>query len=135
MNQINNYRLFALLIDLVIISVLYSIASNFLILNIELGVENISTTNVVYGYSFLFVFYLFYFLIFDFTNNGNTLGKILTKITVVSKQKNKLNYNKFLRTILKIISLVIFPVAAILFFTNGTSLQDKITKTKTIKSN
>ncbi len=133
--DINIYRLFALLIDLVIISVLFSIASNFLILNIELGVENISKKDIVYGYSFLFVFYLFYFLIFDITNNGDTLGKILTKITVVSKQKDKLNYNKFLRTILKIISLVIFPVAAILFFTNGTSIQDKITKTKTIKSN
>ena len=128
----NLNRFFALLIDLIFISIIYNFVSNFINLNVELGAIRIFGLKMLYGYSFLFVIYLIYFLAFDFFNNSITLGKIFTKLRVVSNKAGSLNYNKFIRTFLKILSLVLFPIAGIFFILKGTTIQDEILDTRTI---
>lgn len=128
----NLNRFFALLIDLIFISIIYNFVSNFINLNVELGAIRVFGLKMLYGYSFLFVIYLIYFLAFDFFNNSITLGKIFTKLRVVSNKAGSLNYNKFIRTFLKILSLVLFPIAGIFFILKGTTIQDEILDTRTI---
>ena len=125
-------RIFALIIDLIIIGFIYNITINVLNLNVDLGHIKILNLDIIYGYSFIFIIYLVYFFVFDFVNKGITFGKNLTKIKVISNTEENLNYNIFLRSSLKVLSLMIFPIAGFLFILNGYTIQDIVVRTETI---
>ncbi|CAM3455905.1 RDD family protein [Aequorivita lipolytica] len=130
--NIKTKRIFALIIDLIVIGFIYSFGTNFINLNVELGSKEIFNLNILYGYSFLIVVYWIYFFLFDVFNKGITFGKMLTKIRVISNVEKNSNYNKFLRTFLKVLSLMIFPIAGFLFVLNGFTIHDKAINTETI---
>ncbi|MCZ4319729.1 RDD family protein [Aequorivita viscosa] len=125
-------RVSALIIDLIVIGFIYSIGTNLLNLNLELGSIEIFNLNVWYGYSFIFVLYLIYFFLFDVINEGITFGKMLTKIRIVSSIEKDSNYNKLTRSFLKVLGLMIFPITGFLFLLNGFTIHDKSVNTETI---
>lgn len=88
-----------------------------------------------YGYSFQLLSIIFYFIIFDLSNNGKTFGKLIFSIYVVSEiNHKKLSLGMLLeRTFYKTLSIAILPFAAFLFLKNdGYTIQDKQVKTTTI---
>jgi uncharacterized RDD family membrane protein YckC len=130
---INTRRVLALVIDLLIIGVIISLFSN--IFEIKGPKKNIELYNIdfIYGYSYVFLFYLSYFFLFDFINKSITLGKALFKIKLMFDANDKTLFRRILRSIIKVISLIIFPISILLFLVKKKALQDYLFKLNHIK--
>jgi len=80
MNSILKKSILALIIDVLIIGVLISLFTNFYNYKIRIDYFEYNQVKIIYGYSFVFLFYLIYFFCFDIFNNSRTFGKTLLKI-------------------------------------------------------
>lgn len=133
--KIKNKRIFALIIDLIIIGFFVSFLSSFFDLNYSQGNLFFLNTNFIYGYSLMFIIYIIYFFIFDCLNNGVTFGKRILKIEVVQTDKVSLTLSKrLIRSILKVVSIIVFPITLLMFLINGKTLHDNICKTESINN-
>ncbi|PQB05148.1 hypothetical protein BST85_09810 [Aureitalea marina] len=79
--------------------------------------------------------YLFYFWLMDVFLAGKTLGKTLLKIRVVSSEGLPLTWKtRLIRTVLKVIGILILPVAAVLFlWARSFTVQDQVLGTRAIR--
>lgn len=88
---------------------------------------------VSYSWSFWFVFCLIYFFLFDVITQGRTIGKTILKIKVVNQNNTELSRKRlFIRSSLKVLNLIFWPITGVLFLLNSWTLQDKICNTKTV---
>lgn len=134
MSQIQTKRILAFIIDMIIVSIITS-ALQSMLSNIFQPKEYLfigMSIKTTHGFSL--VFYLIYFFVFDFLNQGKTLGKILFRNQVIFPDNRKPSIiNLMTRTVLKIVSILILPIAILLYlFNNRFTLQDHFTKTTVI---
>lgn len=133
--KIKNKRILALTIDLIIIGFFVRLLSSLVDLNFSQGNLFLFDTNFTYGYSLVFIIYIIYFFVFDYINNGVTFGKRIFKIEVIQIDKTRLSLSKrLIRSILKVVSIIIFPITLLMFMINGKTLHDNICKTKSINN-
>lgn len=93
-----------------------------LILFFIISVITYSTSDSLY-----LLFYLFYYISFEFFNDGQTVGKLITKTKVVNIKNKKPSFIRILwRTLLR---LNPFDMASFLFGQEG---HDSISRTKLI---
>ena len=125
--KIKNKRILALTIDLIIIGFFVRLLSSLVDLNFSQGNLFLFDTNFTYGYSLVFIIYIIYFFVFDYINNGVTFGKRIFKIEVIQIDKTRLSLSKrLIRSILKVVSIIIFPITLLMFMINGKTLHDNI---------
>ncbi|WP_445381284.1 RDD family protein [Robiginitalea sp. IMCC43444] len=108
-------RVGALIIDLIFISLAYTLIFNFI-------PEEWLTTTQQYGWVLqtgtllYYGTFLVYFLLFDFTNSGDSPGKELLKLQTRDMSGQKLERKRSIkRTLLKLVSMIICPVSALLY--------------------
>lgn len=136
--SISTKRTLAFIIDMSIISMVFSFVQNFIPLIVEIKEYQVGVFSILIKISFIFVFYFLYLFAFDFAKEGKTVGKILFNILVVSDiTKNVPKWKTLLmRSTYKVLSILILPISILLFyFFNGFTLQDKFCDTKTIQLN
>lgn len=131
MTTVKLNRIGALLIDLILISLAYTLIYNFIPkewLSVSLSANyGFSLERILYYGSFLA-----YFLLFDFTNGGDSPGKEILKLSTRGAGGKKLGPAQAVkRSLLKLASLIILPVSALLYlFGEGEfSLHDAYLKT------
>lgn len=100
-------RIIALIID----SVFVTFFSNILIDNVTINGFNYSYDPLSMKYAFTVLSFFIYFLVFDLLNNGQTIGKSLFELY----DKQLTLKNRILRTIFKMISIVLTPITIFLF--------------------
>lgn len=127
-------RIWAFIIDAFIVGLLTSLIQN--ILPDFFSVHHREIVNIPIKVSFggSITTYFLYFLIFDLFNNGVSVGKMLLKLIVVESTDEDLDTTKsIIRTVIKLVSLALFPIAALVYlFTNAWTLHEKATNTKTV---
>lgn len=126
-------RIYAYLIDVLIVSIIASICSHFIFDKKEFFLTN--TLRINYWNLLYYLCMFAYFVFFDFIKQGDTIGKSMLSITVVNHDYSPTNLKKRLyRSLLKFLSILFFPVAVMAyFFGNHYILQDELPKTITIK--
>ena len=134
MNSTQKRRVGAFIIDLMVIGIFASFAENIISFFIEKVSFDALGLTFNYTFSFSILFYVFYFLLFDLINNGITLGKMIFKIEVVFIDKTELTKATHLkRSLLKILGIIILPIAMLLFFLNNFfTIHDHFCQTITI---
>lgn len=127
-------RILALLIDAFLVGIMESIFLNLIELNLGMeGKFSFFGHDYVYGFSFLFLFYLLYFIFFDLFAKGQTIGKTILKIKSVNQDNLDLSVRwRLLRTFLKMVSIIFWPISALVYIFLDVTLEDTICKTKTI---
>jgi len=135
MNSVNVKRIVAFVIDLLFIATLINIGFSLLY-------ENYSPTSFNFGWFPPFVLpgvflggYLLYFFLFDLIFEGQTLGKLASSILVVGSSNNHiLDFKKrFIRSLLKMLSILLLPLSILLFFSwGGFTIHEKVSDSKTI---
>lgn len=80
-----------------------------------------------------FVFYVLYFSMFDIVNKGRTIGKLMVGIVTVFFDKNTLK-KRLIRSLFKIISMLLLPIAFVIYFRYDYTFQDNHCRTKTVKA-
>ncbi|MDC7994298.1 RDD family protein [Altibacter sp. HG106] len=134
MNTIALRRIVAYLIDGLIIGIISSIVTSF----IRPFFNPIQYTwwgmDIEFNAEFLLFFYLGYFVLFDFTHRGVTLGKLISGIHVVSSSHLALSPTQHVkRSLIKMISVVFSLIAFLVFIvTKNWTLHDTIAKTTTV---
>ncbi|MGA9237517.1 RDD family protein [Robiginitalea sp.] len=133
MNEQNLRRFAALIIDFFLISIVYSVLVNVLpdtlISHQEGGIEW-SFTLIPDGFVLVS---LGYFIGCDFLNRGESLGKDITGLQTRSADGRVLDLRRRLyRTLLKWVSLLVWPLAFLLYFwkEKDFTFQDYVVKTK-----
>ena len=132
---IRNKRIFALIFDIFIIGLISSILiPNYTKFISENSVVVFDRT-FIYGFYSNFIPYFVYFFIFDIVSNGETFGKMIFKIKVVLADTLNVTLKiRLLRSILKIVSIILLPIAALVFLIKGNTMEDAVCKTITINS-
>lgn len=127
-------RIGAFILDALIIGIFSTFAENIISLFTEKFSFNALGLTFYYTFSVSILFYVFYFLLFDQFNSGVTFGKMVFKIKVVFYNNNELPKRIHMkRSLLKILSIIILPVAVLLFFLNSCfTIQDHFCQTKII---
>lgn len=135
MENIKRRRILALIIDLIIVFICYNLLINLLNLNPEERHLWHFRIRIYWRAILLTSCYLTYFWIFDLLNKGNTPGKTALTIRVISEDGQPLTRkNRLLRTVLKVIGILMLPLAAVLFiWAKSFTLQDQVLKTRTIR--
>lgn len=134
MDNTQKKRIGAFIIDLMVISLFATFAENIMsIFNDQISLKAFGLT-FNYTFSFSVLFYVSYFLLFDLTNYGVTLGKMLFKIKVVFQDKTELPKSiRLKRSMLKIFGIIILPITVLLFFLNKYfTIHDHFNQTVTI---
>jgi uncharacterized RDD family membrane protein YckC len=134
LTNITNKRIFALVVDLVFISQISVLINNIIRINYEISTFNLYETKISYGYSFMVVVYLIYFIFFDYFYNGKTIGKRIFSIYVVGKSYNLNIKQNIIRSILKVVSIIILPFSAFIFLIDNSTFHDKYFNTTTLEN-
>ena len=137
MTSVQVKRTLAFLIDISIISLVISIVENFLPITIKMQKFEILGIAANVTYSLALIFYFLYFFTFASFRLGSTIGKSLMNIYVVTESgETPLSKQLVIRSIYKVVSIVILPVSVALFlFKNSFSIQEKYTQTRTVERN
>jgi uncharacterized RDD family membrane protein YckC len=136
MTAYNIQRIAAFLIDLLLISVAYTVLYN-LIPEIHLSHEWLwRDWSLGVSFGLFGIMTAVYFLVSDLLNKGESPGKDMLGLrTVSAKEGSQLGYQRSLgRTLLKLVSICILPLAAFLYLWKGRgfTLQDYLVKTRVI---
>ena len=126
-----NKRIYSFLVDMIVISLILSLLPFSLVKKIvEFSFNN---TDFIVNFEYKFFIILVYFLVFDLFNKGKTIGKLIFKIKVVDIATNVFVFKQaVVRTLLKMISIVIFPISFFLMKFKKYTLHEQYSKTKTI---
>lgn len=133
MNEQNLRRCTAVVIDFFLISIVYSVVVNVLpdtLISHQEGGIAWSFTLVPDGFVLVS---LGYFLGCDFLNRGESAGKDITGLQTRSLDGRVLDLRRRVsRTLLKWVSLIVWPLAFLLYFWKAKdfTLQDYVVKTK-----
>ena len=131
MNEQNWRRFAAVLIDFFLISVVYSVLMNLIpeaFMHRE--VSGLQLSFALAPDWFLLVSFT-YFIGCDLLNKGESLGKDIMGLQTKSTQGRVLDMqNRLQRTLLKMVSLALWPVALFIYFREayGLTLQDYVVK-------
>jgi uncharacterized RDD family membrane protein YckC len=134
MNNTQKRRIGAFIIDAIVIGFFATFAENiFSLFDEKFSFDALGLT-FYYKFSFSILFYVFYFVLFDLINNGVTLGKMIFKIKVVFLDETELpKVTRLKRSLLKVVGIVILPIAVLLFFLNNFfTIHDHFCQTITI---
>ncbi|MEM9687418.1 MAG: RDD family protein [Bacteroidota bacterium] len=135
MKDIRLRRSMAFLIDMGIVSTVIAIFENLFPVTTQTHEFDVSGIRFAFGISLAPIFYILYFIIFDIIVGGQTVGKSILGIVVVSKNGAALSMKKLLlRSLYKMLGVLLLPVAAFLFISDNYTLQDYCTDTDTIRS-
>ncbi|MEM9686041.1 MAG: RDD family protein [Bacteroidota bacterium] len=134
MEYVHIRRIPAFLIDVIIAGILSSFVGNFLPVTFEISHFEMLGMKFTWGITLNIVFFLLYLVFFDLLNYGNTLGKLLLRIVIVSKNEEVVtSKRRLIRSLYKTLSVIILPVSALLFvFKKYYTIQDHYTNTATI---
>lgn len=126
----NINRLIAFVIDFVIASAFFKTINSVIPLEFAIYEYNFFGAEIKLSFSLLIVMFFLYLLIFDIINNGKTIGKMIMNLTVTNEKKGKVSIKALIvRSLFKLISLLIFPVSLLLFFIkNKFIFQDNFTE-------
>lgn len=122
-----NKRILAFFIDIFIINVIIQLIG-FLI-KPDLTEYSFETENykVISRMSYDFIFYLVYFLLFDFFREGITIGKKVTSLIIVNPKQTTIGRNNLVkRTMLKLLSIVFLPISGVIYLIFDKTLHDDI---------
>lgn len=137
MKSIRLRRSIAFLIDMFIIGTMVGVFDSLFPVTIaSINGFEVSGILLTLGLCLTPVFYILYFAIFDIVAVGQSPGKSILGIVVVSKTGEALSLKKrLLRSWYKMLGVLILPVvAAILFIHDNYTIQDYRTDTTTIRS-
>lgn len=109
-------RLVGLLLDIFVVFSVWAVASFMF----ALFFQKFSNDNS-YRFSYPLFGYLAYFVFFDITNNGQTIGKILVNIETKGKSTLK---KRLVKSFLKVIDICIFPFVFLFYLITGEILHD-----------
>lgn len=84
------------------------------------------------NYNFLLLTFLCYLILFDFINNGQTLGKMLLGLN--TKKDTNIN-ERILRSFLKLVSIYITPITIIIYLIKKRILHDILLNSKEVIRN
>jgi uncharacterized RDD family membrane protein YckC len=132
LSKISNKRIFALVVDLAVISQISILINNIIKINYEISTFKLYETEVSYGYSLIVFVYIIYFIVFDYFYGGRTFGKKIFSISVVGKNYSLSLKQSIIRSLLKVISIIILPISAFIFLIDNSTIHDKYFNTKTI---
>ena len=100
-------RVFALVVD----SVFVNLLANLIINNAKTYGFTINYEPFTINYSVIILCFLAYFIVFDYLNDGQTIGKAIFEIRV-----NRLTLkNRFKRSGLKVVSIIFTPITILLY--------------------
>ena len=136
MKKIIYRRIIAFLIDSIFISLIVSLLSGFITIKISLGKFHAMGRDWVVIYQIYFIVVVLYFLTFDTINHGTTVGKKIMHIKVISEiDNNAITQNRsILRSLIKSISTTLPIISLIYYVFKHVTIQDFISKTKTIST-
>lgn len=129
-------RIYAHLIDLLALSVIATVASLFI--SLDLGTINTFTVEgreITADYSLYILVVLVYYFLFDLFNQGRTLGKMLLKLHITTKDNNPSGVMRLLcRSVLKSLLLftVLFVFVLVYYLMAKTVLYDRMLKTQVV---
>lgn len=130
--QVKNKRILALLIDLLIIGLCSSVVTGFFMVEGKLAQLEQFNHTITIRWSFSFLFYLVYFFAFDIFGNSVTLGKKALGILTLSEKNEDISFKfRMYRTILKTLSILFWPISAMVYLLSGKTLQDTLCRTRT----
>jgi uncharacterized RDD family membrane protein YckC len=128
-----NNRILSFLVDMIIISIVFSILPFGL--EKRIGEFTLFELKFFVNLEFKIFMILVYFLMFDLLNQGKTIGKIFFKIKSVDTTTDAFVLKQALiRSLLKMISIIILPISLILLLNNSYSIHEFFSKTKTIRN-
>jgi uncharacterized RDD family membrane protein YckC len=125
--QLKNKRILAFFIDLIIINAIIQLFG--LLAQTEMSMYSLDTEHytLVSKMSYDFVFYLGYFLLFDFLSEGVTIGKKATNLVIVDAKQPAIGRNDLVkRTLLKMVSIVVLPISILVYLLFNKTLQDEL---------
>ena len=127
-------RIFAFMGDIIAIGSINTFAENIFSFFNESESFVFLGLHFTYNFSVSFLLYLCYFMLFDLINHGTTFGKLIFGIKIASKDESKLATTVCLkRSLLKIVSIIILPIAAALFlFKDRFTIHDHFANTITV---
>lgn len=136
MKSTQQRRIGAFIIDTLVIGILVSLVESLFPFLYEAKTTSIFGISVTYRFGASFLFYVCYFILFDLANEGNTIGKLLFKIKVISEDEAEITKGKrMVRSLLKLVSIIVLPIAILLFlFKDYFSMQEHYTNTITVRS-
>lgn len=129
-------RIYALIIDLLFISILSSIIRSTADLSsFEICKIDFLNREWVLNYNLRFLISILYFLIFDILSNGISLGKKIVGLKIEKTNSVPDIQIRILRTILKSFFLftIFIPITLIFYFMKNEVLYDRILKTDITK--
>lgn len=130
-------RILALIIDVFLVGIIQILWVN-LIGPIQFPKNYLSLLgfNFIFGLSYLPFLFLLYFFICDFFASGKTVGKTIIGIKNVNEYNLSLSIRfRLLRSTLKVVTIIMWPISGILYALFDITLQDYVCKTKTVKYN
>lgn len=130
---LKNSRILAFLIDNVICS---SITSLLIPLKYSLGTYDLGGQRIFINLEFTLLGFAVYFLLFDFFNKGNTAGKAVMGLRTRNFSAQELPLKTRIgRTLLKLVSMIVLPISAIVYLLNGNTLHDNLMKSTVVYKN
>ncbi len=120
-------RFLAFFIDLIIINAIIQLFGLLMLLEVPEYRLDTEQYTLVSRMSYDFVFYLGYFLLFDFFSQGVTIGKKATSLVMVhAKQPAIKRIDLVIRTFLKMVSIVLLPISTLVYLLFNKTLQDEL---------
>ena len=134
MTNIKLRRIAALFIDMAIISIMVFIFDKLFPTVILINDFDIPGVRLTLGIALFPVFYWCYFIFFDITKNGQSVGKSIFRILVVLENGEELNMRKRLRrSWYKMLGVLVLPqISLILFISDNHTIQDHHVRTITV---
>jgi len=126
-------RFLAFLLDLIIVSTIYSTLDTMFMLSFKVTELTLFEKTIEVNYNFTFLAFFIYIIIFDILNKAVTFGKMIFKLKVLYPNKELLVSLLLIRSLLKMITIIIFPISILLYlFKNKFIIQDKYSPLKVI---
>ncbi|WP_297765012.1 RDD family protein [uncultured Muriicola sp.] len=128
---LKNKRMLAFIIDLIIIVAIIQLFS--LGMSTEVSEYRLTTEHytLVSRMSYDFVYCLVYFLVFDLFGQGITIGKKATNLRIIHAKRLAIGRNDLVkRTFLKMVSIVLLPVSALVYLLFNKTLHDELMELK-----
>jgi uncharacterized RDD family membrane protein YckC len=131
---LKSQRFLAFFIDLIIINALIGVFG--LLLNNQVSLYRMVTgeASVNVKFSFELFYYLIYFVFFDIFKEGITVGKKATGLLIVDPNGQIPDRNELVkRTFLKMLGVILLPIAALVYLIGEWSVQDATTDMKVVQ--
>ena len=131
---IKSQRFLAFFIDLIIINAFIGVLGFLLKNEISLYKMVSGETSVDFKLSFDLFYYLIYFVFFDVFKEGITVGKKATGLLIVDQQGKIPERNELVkRTFLKMLGILLLPIAALIYLIGEWAVQDATTDLKVVQ--